>query len=120
MTTTVDRVAALVEIGTGRVHRLADLCTIGRHAGSMVVLDDASVSLHHAEVVRTPHGRYLLRDLCTRGGSFVGGRRAIERFLASGDQIAIGRVRLRFEERLPRSPGVTRRRSVDVSTPPPA
>lgn len=81
---------------------------------------DPSVSQHHAEVVRTPHGSYLLRDLCTRGGSFVGVERVVERFLVDGDEVRIGRVRLRFEERSARHLAARRRRAIDVSSPPPA
>jgi pSer/pThr/pTyr-binding forkhead associated (FHA) protein len=84
------------------------------------VITDLSVSRHHAEIVRAPHGRYLLRDLCTRGGTFVGGERVIERFLVDGDEVCVGRVRLRFEERSVRHLAVRRRRSVDVSSAPPA
>ncbi|HEY8145505.1 MAG TPA: FHA domain-containing protein [Kofleriaceae bacterium] len=113
-----DRNAALVEMDGGRMHRLSDLCTIGRHPTSLVVLPDPAVSRHHAEVIRTPHGRYLLRDLCTRGGTFVGGDRVIERFLVDGDEIRVGQARLRFEERSVR-PLVVRRRSIDSSSAPP-
>lgn len=113
-----ERGAVLVEVAGGRVHTLALMCTIGRHATSLLVLDDPSVSSHHAEVVRTAHGRYLLRDLCTRGGTLVGGQRVVERFLVDGDVIAIGQVRLRFEERS--RPARPRRRAIDVSSPPPA
>jgi len=114
-----DRIAALVEIDGDRSHRLSDVCTIGRHATSLLVIDHASVSSHHAELVRTPHGRYLLRDLCTRGGTFVGGERVVERFLVDGDEVRVGAIRLRFEERAPRL-GVMRRRATQMSSPPPA
>ena len=117
---TGDRIAALVVTDRGgRTVRLAELCTIGRDPLSLVVLPDESVSRHHAEVVRTPHGRYLLRDLCTRGGTWIGDERVIERFLVDGDEIRVGRVRLRFEERAVRT-AAARRRSVTVSNPPPA
>jgi putative peptide zinc metalloprotease protein len=114
-----DRIAALVEMDGGRTHRLSDMCTIGRHAANLVVIDDASVSRHHAEVVRTPHGRYLLRDLCTRGGTSVCGERVVERFLVDGDEVHLGDVRLRFEERSLRLGGA-RRRATQMSSPPPA
>jgi len=114
-----DRIAALVEMSGGRTHRLSDMCTIGRHQTSLIVIDHPSVSSHHAEVVRTSHGRYLLRDLCTRSGSFVGGERVVERFLVDGDDVRIGEVRLRFEERSLRLAGV-RRRATQMSSPPPA
>jgi pSer/pThr/pTyr-binding forkhead associated (FHA) protein len=120
MARTGERSAALVEMEGGRTHGLSDMCTIGRHSTSLVVLHDPTVSRHHAEVVRTPHGRYLLRDLCTRGGTFVGGERVIERFLIDGDEIRIGRVALRFEERSARHVALRRRRAIDVSSPPPA
>lgn len=117
---TSDRTAALVEMDGGRKFRLSDMCTIGRHSSSLLLIADPSVSRHHAEIVRTPHGRYLLRDLCTRSGTFVGGERVVERFLVDGDEVRVGRVRLRFEERSIRERERRRRRSVDVSSAPPA
>lgn len=117
---TSDRTAALVEMDGGRIFRLSDMYTIGRHSSSLLVISDPSVSRHHAEIVRTPHGRYLLRDLCTRVGTFVGGERVVERFLVDGDEVRVGRVRLRFEERSIRALEMRRRRSVDVSSAPPA
>ena len=114
-----DRSAALVEMEGGRSHRLSDMCTIGRHPANLIVIADPSVSRHHAEVVRTPHGRYLLRDLCTRGGTTVCGERVVERFLVDGDDVRLGDVRLRFEERSLRLGG-GRRRATQMSSPPPA
>lgn len=114
-----NRDAALVELdGNGQTHWLSDLCTIGRHPTNLVVLSDRAVSRHHAEVVRTSHGRYLLRDLCTRGGTFVGGARVIERFLSDGDIIRVGTVRLRFEEQSVRH--LMRQRPLTISGAPPA
>jgi ABC transport system ATP-binding/permease protein len=112
------RGATLVELdGSGQTHPLSDLCTIGRDPTSLVVLRDQTVSRHHAEVIRTSHGRYLLRDLCTRGGTFVGGERVVERFLVDGDQIRVGQVRLRFQEPATRRP--IRHRPLTVSGAPP-
>lgn len=114
-----NRDAALVELdGSGQTHQLSDLCTIGRHPTSLVVLSDATVSRHHAELVRTSHGRYLLRDLCTRGGTFVGGVRVVERFLSDGDEIRFGQVRLRFQEQSVRH--LMRHRPLTISSAPPA
>jgi len=103
----------------GLSHQLSDMCTIGRHPANLVVVADPSVSSHHAELVRTPHGRYLLRDLCTRSGTFVGDERIVERFLVDGDLVRVGQVHLRFEERPVRLVGA-RRRATQMSSPPPA
>ena len=60
--------------------------TIGRGAGCDVVVDDALVSATHAEIVR--HGlRYLVRDLGSRRGTFVGSHRVGEATLDDGTEL---------------------------------
>jgi two-component system cell cycle response regulator len=86
--------AVLTVVGgasAGRVHTLRDTETIlGRGKEAHVRLDDIGVSRAHARVVRTEDGRWLIEDLRSTNGTFVGGRR-IERIdLKSGDRIHVG------------------------------
>ena len=68
---------------------------IGRDPTCGLVLDDPQVSRQHAEVVGTPDG-YLLRDLGSTNGSYVGGHLTATRVLVRDDEITLGSTRLRF------------------------
>ena len=68
---------------------------IGRHALSDIVLDDITVSRHHAELERTSEG-YVISDLRSLNGTYVNGERADRAELESGDEIQVGRFRLLF------------------------
>jgi ABC transport system ATP-binding/permease protein len=61
----------------------------GRSDEIDVKLDDPAVSRRHAEIEAGPDG-YRLRDLKSRAGSFVNGRRFEEHDLVIGDQIQLG------------------------------
>ncbi len=76
-------------IGEGRT-------VIGRKEkeGIQIVLDDAMVSRHHAEIIGD-EGEYIIRDLESRNGTKVNGRRVRERVLRNGDRIKIGRSEFR-------------------------
>ena len=63
---------------------------IGRAPEAQVHLDNASVSRQHAELFRDPFGRWWIRDLTSRNGTFVNGQRVTERVLAPGDIVQVG------------------------------
>jgi diguanylate cyclase (GGDEF)-like protein len=63
---------------------------LGRGREANVFIDDAGASRAHARIVITDDGRYVLEDLKSRNGTFVGGRRVERVELSSGDRIAIG------------------------------
>ncbi len=44
---------------------------IGRQQDCDLVLDDSSVSRHHAEVVPAADGRHFITDRASTGGTFV-------------------------------------------------
>ncbi len=52
-----------------------DVVHIGRAPDNDVVLDDATVSRHHAEIARLPNGRWQLRDIGSGNGVVVDRRR---------------------------------------------
>ncbi|MEO6772682.1 MAG: ATP-binding protein [Kofleriaceae bacterium] len=89
--------ASLVQVDSKRRHPVGEHVSIGRGSESDVCLDDPMVASRHAEVVRQPDGTYLVRDLGSRRGTFVGSRKISEAPLADGDELLIGPVRLQFE-----------------------
>jgi hypothetical protein len=74
-----------------------EVTTLGRGAGVDVHLDDPSVSLLHAEIVRRgPY--YYVADLgLSRNGTRVNGRPIARRVLTDGDVITFGAARCRVE-----------------------
>jgi hypothetical protein len=72
--------------------------TIGRGLDNDVVLEDASVSRHHAEVVRES-GRTEIRDLGSRNGTWVNARRITVSAVHPGDQVAFGAVQVEVVRR---------------------
>lgn len=67
---------------------------IGRHGnGIEVVLNDPSISPHHAEIAQSKMG-WVIRDLGSRDGTFVNGERVNGQQvkLADGDQLRFGRL----------------------------
>jgi pSer/pThr/pTyr-binding forkhead associated (FHA) protein/DNA-directed RNA polymerase subunit RPC12/RpoP len=68
---------------------------IGRSLAADVRFDDPTVSRRHALVVRQADGVRVLDDR-SLNGVFVNGERVEWRALADGDEIVVGRYRLRF------------------------
>ena len=62
---------------------------IGRDASNAIRLHDTEVSRRHAGMIRQG-ATYLLRDLNSANGTFVGGRRVSEFMLRPGDRIEVG------------------------------
>ncbi|HET6611682.1 MAG TPA: adenylate/guanylate cyclase domain-containing protein [Kofleriaceae bacterium] len=75
---------------------LAVFNSIGRHPENTIQVLDRIISKEHAHVHRTPDGRYLLRDLSSLNGTFIGGERISEHRLVNGDEITMGSTRLVF------------------------
>lgn len=68
---------------------------IGRSLAADVRFDDPTVSRRHALIVRQPDGVHLLDDR-SLNGVFVNGARVDGKTLEDGDEIIVGRYRLRF------------------------
>src|ERR1041385_8919633 len=92
--------ATLVEVGTELRYQLRERTSIGRDRRCDICVDDPMVSSSHAEIVRDVTGRYRLRDLGSRRGTFVGSRQVDEIELHDGDELLIGPTRMRFHTRL--------------------
>ncbi|RME86892.1 MAG: FHA domain-containing protein [Zetaproteobacteria bacterium] len=85
--------------GVAREHPFSSDITIGRHPMMDVVVLDPLVSKRHAKIEMVPGHGWRYRDLGSKNGSFFGGVRIQERLLQDGDEIRIGRSRLRFVAR---------------------
>jgi pSer/pThr/pTyr-binding forkhead associated (FHA) protein len=68
---------------------------VGRSLAADVRFDDPTVSRRHALLVRQPDGVRVLDDR-SLNGVFVNGERVEWRVLEDGDEIVVGRYRLRF------------------------
>jgi hypothetical protein len=81
----------------GTMHPLLeDEASIGRTPANTIALRDASVSAHHARVVRTPEG-FLIEDVGSRNGTYINSEKLAEkRLLADGDLVRLGKIILTF------------------------
>ncbi|MDD5349171.1 MAG: FHA domain-containing protein [Chthoniobacteraceae bacterium] len=70
--------------------------SVGRTEDNAIFINDASVSVHHAEFVLTG-GEYVLRDLGSTNGIRVNGKPANEAKLCPGDRVRFGSVEGVFE-----------------------
>lgn len=90
--------------GSGSIYTLGSRCLLGRHPGCDLHVDNPRVSGEHA-TVRWVDGRWELRDLGSRNGTFVDGRRlgAGERHaLAGGASFTLGgEIELSLEDASP-------------------
>lgn len=69
---------------------------IGRGVEADLQVDEPAVSRVHARIVRKPGGAYLIEDLGSTNGTFVGMRRVTVAPLAAGDHVQLGPLLLRF------------------------
>lgn len=67
----------------------------GRHPKSEIFLDDVTVSRKHAAFVRDGDG-FLVRDLGSLNGTYVGKDRVDEARLHAGQEVQIGKYRLTY------------------------
>ena len=74
----------------------SQLTRIGRQPGNDIVIGDLGVSKQHAELRRTPGGRYSITDLGSHAGTYVNGTRVSQQELNEGDIIAIGQATFRL------------------------
>ncbi len=86
--------SARLEVRDGGERRYVEIdkptLTIGRRTGNDLCLANTDISRNHAEIVREG-GRYVLRDVGSRFGTFVNGRQVVEHVLEPSDVIRLGR-----------------------------
>jgi ABC-type multidrug transport system ATPase subunit len=81
---------------TTRVRIQTQVLKIGRRPDNDIVVPDLGVSKLHAELRRSPTGRFQLSDLGSHNGTFVNGTRVNQIELNDGDIIAVGHATLRL------------------------
>lgn len=69
----------------------------GRHTKSEIFLDDVTVSRKHAAFVRDGDG-FLVRDLGSLNGTYVGMDRVDEARLQTGQEVQIGKYRFTYHQ----------------------
>ncbi len=69
---------------------------IGRGEDADILLDDESVSRHHAKIVILPHGHVMVKDLGSESGTLVNQTPIEAHPLRDGDQIQVGNITLKF------------------------
>ena len=69
--------------------RVSESLLVGRGEGVGLLLDDQSVSRHHARVRQDGEG-LVVEDLDSRLGTFVNGLKVVKRRLATGDRVRFG------------------------------
>ena len=68
---------------------------IGREPGCEILIDDASVSSKHAQLVFNK-GRWRMVNMVSTNGIFVNGEKKLSAYLAEGDEVQLGAVNLMF------------------------
>ncbi|MGC8833974.1 MAG: FHA domain-containing protein [Armatimonadota bacterium] len=83
---------------SGQVFALSrDVVSLGREPGNDIVIQgDPTVSRRHA-VVEMRGGQPFIIDQGSANGTFVNGARVTEAVLNPGDEVVLGRTRMRFE-----------------------
>jgi len=72
--------------------------TIGRDGGCDVTLDNPGVSRRHAQIYRDPFGRWVVEDLNSRNGVWVGGEQIKSQAVSPGQQIIVGPFAIMIED----------------------
>jgi pSer/pThr/pTyr-binding forkhead associated (FHA) protein len=81
----------------GETYELSgEVTRVGRQSGNDIVLDDVTVSRHHALFMSTASGRVTVRDLNSLNGTYVNGSRVEEVALRTYDEVQIGKFKLKF------------------------
>jgi len=85
----------------GQASRMIDLVTegfaIGRKADNDLVIDDQSISSHHARIIKV-QSVFFIEDLKSTNGTSVNEKRIERHQLRDGDIISIGQHRLIFQD----------------------
>jgi len=87
----------LILEGHRHVNLLQPTVSIGRALDNDVIIEDARVSRHHAQL-RRRYGRYVLYDLASSGGTTINGYPVEECVLHSGDVISFAGVQVIYGE----------------------
>ena len=81
-----------------REFELGPANSIGRHPDNTIQILDRIISKEHAHVFKTPDNRFLLKDLGSLNGTYIGEERISQHLLCDGDEIVLGSTRLLYRE----------------------
>jgi adenylate cyclase len=84
--------------GVRKEFELGVINTLGRHPDNSVQILDRIISKEHAQVLQQPDGRFLLRDLGSLNGTYLGQGRVTDHILRHGDEITLGSTKLLFSD----------------------
>jgi adenylate cyclase len=87
---------------------LAPHNTLGRHPDNSIQILDRIISKEHMEIIQTPDAKYLLRDLGSLNGTYVGNQRITNHVLADNDEITLGSTRLIYRDKSPEEQALQR------------
>ena len=94
----MEKLVAIDEHGVTREFTLNQrIIRLGRDRSNDVCLEDKSVSRHHASVVKI-FDEYFLQDEKSTNGTRLNGLEVHKHILRHGDEIEIGKYRVRFHE----------------------
>ena len=85
-----------LDAGSTQVQVTATSLRIGRHPDNDICIPNKSVHRQHAVLHKTTNGAFVIRDLGTKNGVIVNGKRCSQHSLQDNDLIELGEVRLRF------------------------
>ena len=74
---------------------LTEKVVIGRSEAADIQLDDNFISFNHARVYKQGN-TYLVQDLKSTNGTLLNGKRVKKETLNNGDEITIGKIKLKF------------------------
>ena len=83
---------------TARMPLPAKAMRIGRMPDNDLVLSDLNVSKRHAELRKSPTGRYEIVDLGSHNGTFVNGQQVSSQVLSEQDIVSIGSSTFRLKD----------------------
>jgi HD-GYP domain-containing protein (c-di-GMP phosphodiesterase class II) len=92
----IGKIVVVNGVHRGREFEIDRVLTIGRHPDNHIQLLNQGTSRFHAEIVLKDDG-YWLKDLKSKGGTYVQGMLTTEKRLTSGDEVVIGDVRMCFQ-----------------------
>lgn len=99
-----ENISAVLEVNEGpnkgQRFRLAVKSSVIGRSGSTVVLDDETVSTRHAQIEVHSKDKMTIKDLATKNGTEVNGRKVSAVKLRTGDQIKIGGTLMTFYARV--------------------
>jgi pSer/pThr/pTyr-binding forkhead associated (FHA) protein len=95
--TSLPRLAIHAPDRTWELLLVEDSYSMGRNSGNQQVLDYPKISREHARIERKGSDTFILRDLQSTNGTYIGGNRIEEHSLQNGDTFQIGPVHCVFK-----------------------